>query len=455
MIKKNIEKICKKNPSWAKIFIQYYNTDKYINLNYISDLLTVISVNKRALHSLGINIQFAQNIITRKDHRYLLEMLDDEINRSLFDYKINKFIESIKTKGYIHLFDDIIENKIKTILRSGISIYAFRKIFIKKIAVFKNDIDGSNLFESLVRFEIKNVCWNKNFYLEKMKSNELDGKVEVLSSDNNTLMILIKDYYSCKIFGPESWCIVQREDVFNSYTRDLKRQVIFFDFNRLTDDPKSIIGFTVDVNGSIHYSYLRDDFATPENIKTKFKFESLDDDILYSYLLSLNEYKSFELIFKYGLFNMSKKFINKDLDCTELLLFSIKKEKFTFVKNFISYFVDNFCPLRLLSEFFPKIHNSNLHELNDLDTQATYYKNSFNPVKAYSSFLVGYDEEDNNLNLNDSIPSEIIDGIIKWIDLFGEHDFIIKTIPSEEWILDDSRFPYKEVQHKLMTLYSK
>lgn len=452
MQKKSIENICKKHPSWANVFTKYYKIEGETNLNYVRDLMLKIITHKKLLNHLGINIKYALDITKRKDHRSLLEILDDDINRSLFEHKINHFILSLHTKGYQHLFNKEVDDEIRKILHAGISIKAFKKDFIRKIAYFKDDNNSSNLINSLKIFKEKNIHWNKEYYLNMARAENILDKIDILYEKSNALMIHIKDYYSCKILGAESWCIVQREDVFNNYTKDLKRQLIFLDFNRPIEDPKSLIGFTVDVNGDIHYSYLRNDYATPNAIKNNFLFDKLDNDTLYEYLSKLDSYKRNELIFQYGLFEMSKLFISKNQDCTEFLLFAIKKEQFLFVEKFIHHFKNNFCPKRILSEFFPKIGNSHMTELCELESHVSPFDPLFQPIKVYSSYPI-QGAELHQFERNNNISEDIISGIIAWIDLLCQSKFIVSNIPSIDWIKDDNRFPYKEVQDRLIGFY--
>jgi hypothetical protein len=453
MLRQEIHNICKKHPSWTKVFYNYFEIEGDIDIDHLKHIMHTIATHKQTLKQNNVCISYAISITAMKhyDHRTLLEILDDRISYVLAEHKINNFIKSLKTKNYRHLFDAKIEKEIRNILLAGITIRNFNLHFFKKIAYFKNDNCGKRLLISLQNFKLKNVHWNKAHYFSKMKDcDSLETKLEVLPSPNNTLMIHIKDYLSCKLMGPESWCIVQREEIFNNYTKDLNRQFIYLDFNLPIEDPKSLLGFTVDINGLVTYSYLRDDLATPDYLSCKFTFQGLSDEIILSHIISMENNKAIEFIFKKGLVNMLGYFINTQLDYTYYLLLSIKKNKHDFVQYFLNKYPTNFSGKTILTEFFPKINAELFKNLLDLETHSDVDDSHFN-YPCHPSYFSAFHSIANEQGEDISDIVYFDENIAMWLNILLQSDTILHSIPDENWVLDITRFPYKEMREIILS----
>lgn len=303
---KQIRNFTKKNPKWKEIFLEWLDNDEDLNVERLQSIFDTLFKYKDLLKN-DITIDYAKalttihfdkkpNILSRlftRSDQDIVEVFSDNIDSLLHTKQKNNFIKSLKTKNYSHLFNNKVEAEINTILDNKITIPAMKSQFFKKLASFKTSKD---LLISLKAFKIKNTNWNESYYLSKIQKDKIN--INIISSLDNTLMIEVKDYDACKAMGSQAWCIVKHKSSFDSYTQDLQRQLIYFDFKLPVEDNNSIIGFTVLPNGSVKNSHLKNDDRTPESIINDFKFQEASNEIIHKYLTSISPTLAFKYIMK-------------------------------------------------------------------------------------------------------------------------------------------------------------
>jgi hypothetical protein len=302
-----IQHIAKKNPTWIKVFLLWLEQDEHLNVSQLASSFTTLMLNKQLINK-DVNTDYALSLLDHKDDtgRCLVEKLDDKIQEVLHLKKKEQFISSLKTLKYANLFDSSVHKEIHVILDNNISISSLKSQFFNKIASFKN---SNELLMSLLEYKNKNISWNKEYYIKRIKDNSL--KASIVSSENNKLMIQVHDYTACRLLGSQSWCIVQKEYFYNQYTNGLSRQFIYLDFDKDIDIQESLIGFTVDLNGCVHSSYLKNDKETPHEIRESFFFMKMNKTMIRKHLNGLSHQNAFISICKEGLVDFFHEFLAK------------------------------------------------------------------------------------------------------------------------------------------------
>jgi hypothetical protein len=270
----------KKHHTWQKIFLSWLDQDPSININELSSSFAMFIKNKALLKS-DITVEWGLSLL---DNNNKLEVFSDKICKTLHIKKKNIFINSLKTNKYKHLFNESVEKEIHTILDNKISINSLKSLFFKKLAAYKS---ADALLKSLTLFKGSNIQWNKDYYLKKIKDEQLNCIITSDVNNGNNLMIHVLDYEACSKIGPQAWCIVRQERFFNHYTNNFKRQFIYLDFNLPIESIESMIGITCDIIGLPTNGHYKDDQSLNQIFLHSSQFRKIipptsDDDILFA-----------------------------------------------------------------------------------------------------------------------------------------------------------------------------
>lgn len=298
----NLIKTCKNHPSWLKLFKDIIDSNENVDIKAINEAFKLYIKEKNILKK-DVTIETARRIHKEKNEKFP-EFFFDEIEKMIFKKKKNNFIKSLKTKKYIHLFNNDVEKQIDIILKNKISIKLMKSQFFNKIGAYKTS-DG--LLADLILFKNKNITWNIKHY--KLLIDSLNAKI--IEEKEDYIIVQINDYEACKALGSQSWCITRRESTYNHYTSRLKRQMIILDFNLPIEDNESVIGATIDVNGIIINSHLKNDFSTPKELLKKFKFEKINDEDIKKELLKTDDKNAFCFIMEHKKYTMMCEYIEK------------------------------------------------------------------------------------------------------------------------------------------------
>jgi hypothetical protein len=290
---KQINELTKKHPQWKKVFLGWLDINIELDISQLEHGFKTLIKYKNILSS-EINIDFARNLDSNQSMT-TSEVFNDAVQGLLHTKQKHNFIKSLKTSTYHKMFTHENEKEINLILDNGISIEALKHQFFNKLARYKSP---EKLLNGLVEFRKQNIHWNEDTYLKKAK--ELNTRI--VGVENNTLMIEVLDFEACKALGPQSWCITQQENTFKNYIREFNRQVIFYDFNLPLDNNESIIGYTVNFDGRIGSSHLKNDDRTPEEmLKKVLKFKPLSKKFLLDKIRSYEgDGKKIELLMSIG-----------------------------------------------------------------------------------------------------------------------------------------------------------
>lgn len=271
---KNLEELKNTNITWYKLLKLIKNNEGQKEEN----LIRVFKRYQEYKHVLKnkINPWEKFKVISKfKLRSRLLESIEDEIEFLIHNHKKEKLIKNLKTKKYEHLFNDSVIEELNVILDNKIDTETLEKQFFNKLAKYKS---SEELKESLIVFKNKSLGWTKENCLKTINENKLN--VKIMNEQNDYFMIEVLDYESCKYLGAQAWCIVQREYYFKEYKDKYNKQIIALNFNKDLKESDSMIGFTVNLNGEIIYSHLKDDKVTPKKVLSNFKFEKIEDNDL-------------------------------------------------------------------------------------------------------------------------------------------------------------------------------
>jgi hypothetical protein len=243
-----IEFVLRKKPIIMKAFKQKFEEDN-------DDFHKILNTINRFLE----NENLVKTLLKDKYELFLKECLtksvegfDDSFSRKADEQRFIQFAYSIVSNKYKHLYNDKTMDLLKDIYEQKVSKENLQKFVGKKIAAFET---ASDLNKHLTSFLSK----LDGFDMETLTNKANEVGATIVSSDNDRLIVETTDYEQMKELGTTSWCIVRDESYYEDYTGYGKRQYIVFDFTRTTRDTDSMIGITLEANGTFRNAHLKDD----------------------------------------------------------------------------------------------------------------------------------------------------------------------------------------------------
>lgn len=257
-----IEYTFRKNKSYIKPLKELVIKDGY-NINALKNMSETFLNNSQLLKN--YNFDFKNNIDESVSRGYKLsERIDDKMHSIIKDHKIKQMYNSIFSNKYNFLINEKTKEIFKQIYDLKIDSKDIQKYVGSKLASFKSSEDLNN---NLVSFLNK----YNNFDLDSLKNKAINLNAKVVLEENNSIVLEINDYESCKELGSSSWCIVRQQHYFDSYSSKGNKQYFYFDFNKESSDDNSMIGFTIKKDGSLDTAHVKDDTF----IKFDTKYESI------------------------------------------------------------------------------------------------------------------------------------------------------------------------------------
>lgn len=257
-----IEYTFRKNQSYIKPLKELVKKDSY-NINTFKNMSETFLNNAQLLKN--YNFDFKNNINESISRSYKLsETIDDKMHSIIKDSKIKQMYNSIFSNKYNFLIDEKTKEIFKQIYDLKIESKDIQKYVGAKLASFKSSEDLNN---NLVSFLNK----YNNFDLDSIKNKAMNLNAKVVLEENNSIVLEINNYESCKELGSSSWCIVRQQHYFDSYSSNGNKQYFYFDFNKESSDDNSMIGFTIQKDGSLDTAHVKDDTF----IKFDTEYESI------------------------------------------------------------------------------------------------------------------------------------------------------------------------------------
>jgi len=212
-----------------------------------------------------------------------LEVIDDTMNSIIREHKIHQYANSIISKKYEHLMSKESLQQFQLLFDNGVSEKSLQNYIGKKMAALKSPTE----FTQYVSDVVKHFT---GFNIESISAKIIKMNIEPSYHENNVLVIPINSFEESKTLGSASWCIARSDYYFETYTKDNAQQYFLFDFNKKEDDLYSMIGFTVNKNGTLSAKHLKNDdnFLSTTNFENIYltvvknnldKFSTLNDEI--------------------------------------------------------------------------------------------------------------------------------------------------------------------------------
>ncbi len=249
-----------KNPIICKEFIDIIKLNKDYNIKESLELFDKYIKNIDIFKNYNLNLK--EFIINSKPkyYKHKIEAAEDKLTEILLDNSVKQTIKGLTSSKNIHLFNEESHDLIKQIFNEKIKIETLNNFIGKKIARFKTSEDlnlALNQFINSFGFSYEGII---------NKANDLG--IDILSKDNNTVILKIDNFEQSSAIGSASWCICSSVTYFNSYTSNESKQYFIFDFNKDKSSNESLIGITLDKEGNLNTAHLKNDEAidsdTPE-----------------------------------------------------------------------------------------------------------------------------------------------------------------------------------------------
>jgi len=186
-----------------------------------------------------------------------LEDLFDFLQGSGIDVKVSQVINAIPSRARRNVTDDL-----KKLIELNIK-YAepLKDFYSKKGGKFK---DAKSLYNETTAL-IDNLSGGFNLTAMKNKIKDKGCNVEVVLERPDLLVIRPIDYNASNALGSSSWCISYSKNYWDSYADVFSNQYFIYDFTKPLSDKKSMIGVTVNPDGSFKASHFKDDSVAPRD----------------------------------------------------------------------------------------------------------------------------------------------------------------------------------------------
>lgn len=235
--------------------------------------------HKQTLKNFNVDFDF---YINRKTNNYnkAFEELNDVIQKTIILQESKKLLKSVISNKYKNLINEDTKKIFITLAEKGITKNDISKNVTNKIINFKEAEDFNFELEKTFLSE-----WNIDSFIKKTN----DFNVDILSTENNKLLLVVNDFDSMKELGSSLWCVTRESFYFEHYTNNFNEMSVLFDFNKKEQDVSSKIALLSSAKGYVIEAYNKDDekidhsqFQSIDKIKPKtlenIKSNLMDDN---------------------------------------------------------------------------------------------------------------------------------------------------------------------------------
>jgi hypothetical protein len=210
-----------------------------------------------AINSYLKNEQILKNynfeVLAEIDRHNRLEDFDDTIDKIKKRHEVKLLSATIFSGKYKDLYDAKAAKLMVTINDLKVSKDDLQDNIGKKMASFKT---ADEVNEALTKYINSLTEFNSEATLKKAKG--LDAEVAYKTDD--MVILKINNFEASKNLGSGSWCISRHETHFESYAgpKD-KLQFFVFDYTKESTDKLSMIGITLNDNGTHSAAHIKND----------------------------------------------------------------------------------------------------------------------------------------------------------------------------------------------------
>jgi hypothetical protein len=312
-IKNKIDAICKKNQNWKKLFYLWFTQNDNLDIDKL-ELSFLIFLKHKNLLKTTIQPNLFENL---SDVNNMVDFFDDTIKKNIYLLQKESFIKSLKTKKYLHLFNDVIDQEINLLIDNKIDKEMIKKHLFSQLFNYNTSED---LLTDITTFKHNYLNWNKEYYINQINENRSSTKI--IKETPTSIMIQVFGYNSSKSLGSDLWCLSKHRGTFDRYTSNLNRQFFYLDFSKNIIDKTSLIGFTVDMMGGIINSFIKNNTPTDDKTLSRFTFSGLDINFIDNYIGNIANYNiALKTICQYKINHLLNKYLNQDdIDITEAFI---------------------------------------------------------------------------------------------------------------------------------------
>lgn len=243
----------KRSPTIAKMFVNKLKEDFYECSHAFVAASTYLE-HEAILKSKDYNL-------LEEIEDNLFEHFDDSMNAFVRNHKINQYGLSISSKKYQHLYNDESFKVLELLYDLKVPASELQETLGKKLAAFKSSEDFNKSLKQL--YAIHNG-FNSESVIKK--ANAVNA--EVIKNDDNMVIIKIENFQQSSATGSSSWCIVRDEVHFKSYKEDA-HQYFIYDFNKDPVENNSIVGITLQKDGTHSAAHFKNDDQLYDNEEFK------------------------------------------------------------------------------------------------------------------------------------------------------------------------------------------
>jgi hypothetical protein len=221
------------------------------------------------------------------------EELIDGIDLIIYRNKVKKYAHSF-LRSYKNLLN---EDSFRLFSRIYDGDYdrSFVQKRIRKIASFKDSDDLTNALTKIIESE-----HSVDYIKHKIEENNLNA--DIIYSDEEKIILDIKDFKASQILGSSQWCISNQESFFEDYINgsslalyapeneddlwnsERGNQIFCFNFNLDASDPEFATGLTISNSGTLYAAHDNDDNSIIEDI---FDDGHDVDPVIFTYIKNI------------------------------------------------------------------------------------------------------------------------------------------------------------------------
>lgn len=239
----------RKKPKIAKYIAQLY-TDSGYNHKPTGQLENVLIVIDTYLKNEQILKNMKLDLTVFKEKNF--EEIDDYMNALVGKHKLNQYANSILSNKTKHLLSENSLESFKVLMDSGVSKGVIQNLIGKKLAA----INTQEEFELYLNKVVDHISgFSQDILMDKLNTNN----IKAIYDEKNVVVFEVDTFEQSQALGSPSWCISRSNYYFNDYKKNGNHQYFLYDFNRTEKDNQSMIGFTVQPDGSMRTQHSKND----------------------------------------------------------------------------------------------------------------------------------------------------------------------------------------------------
>lgn len=238
--------LLRKKPKLIQPFIQKMAQENY-NVNGLYIAINSFIKNEQILK----NYHF--DVLEELSKANRLEYFDDAIDKVRRTHEQNMLAASIFTGRYKELYDKKSADYIKSLYELKVTKEDLQDNIGKKMAGFKTSAEVN---EALKKY----VNSLQEFEADATVKKAANFETDVAHHTEDMVILKINNYEASKALGSGSWCISRHESHFDSYagSKD-KLQFFVFDYTKESNDKLSMIGITLNTDGTHSAAHIKND----------------------------------------------------------------------------------------------------------------------------------------------------------------------------------------------------